>query len=64
MKVGKNLEKYLWKSSCLYLFFKDFAKIKKVISFWNFEIQEQLFSKEYLFFLNKISNVFWNKKTE
>ena len=59
LKVSKTLEKCLWKSSCSCLFFKDFAKIES--SYYIFEIQEQLLSRNNSFFLNKKSNAFGKK---
>ena len=57
-KVSKILEKYLWKSSCSWLFLKDFAKMK---SFYVFEIQEQLFWRNTSFFWIKNRMVFKQK---
>ena len=59
-KKKKNTEKYLWKSSCSCLFFKDFTKIENHFFqyFWNSRIATV---KEQLIFLNKNSKVFETK---
>ena len=56
-RASKILEKYLWKSSCLCLVFKDFVKIESCFFIYFLNSGTAIF-KERLFFLNEKSNVF------